>query len=438
LFSEIKQGLHLVLVTTDEARGQSRDVYVPPGERSMVHHSYLSPDGRWVLLVTMDSRGEVTPCVVVPFDGSGNAKAVGPPQAPCTSGAWSPDGKWIYVSSNKGGAFHIWRQEFPNGSPQQVTSGTTEEEGIAMSSDGKSLLTSVGTRDFTVWIHDAKGDRQLSSEGNAYEARFSQDGSKLYYMQDNGQNSGVDLVVMELASGKTERLVSSSAVLPGSEMENYDVSHDGKQVAFSLRDQQGISHMWLSPTDHRSSPHELISATSQDSPFFLPDGDLLLRSAEGGQNFAYRTSQDGTKRQKVIPEPVLELRSISPDGRWLVAATTRADAEHETAIRVYPVDGGPPVFLCTSLCENHWDASGRFFYFNPRPAGAGKTYVLPVNPARGLPNFLPSGDESKDESKADKRFVTLPPQIDSAAGPSLYAYTRQSTKRNIYRIPLPQ
>jgi hypothetical protein len=45
LFSEMRQGLHLVLVTTDEARGQSRDVYVPPGERSMVHHSYLSPDG---------------------------------------------------------------------------------------------------------------------------------------------------------------------------------------------------------------------------------------------------------------------------------------------------------------------------------------------------------------------------------------------------------
>ncbi len=120
LFSEIKQGLHLVLVTTDEARGQSRDVYVPPGERSMVHHSYLSPDGRWVLLVTMDSRGEVTPCVVVPFDGSGNAKAVGPPQAPCTSGAWSPYGKWIYVSSNKGGAFHI----LETGISQRITTAS--------------------------------------------------------------------------------------------------------------------------------------------------------------------------------------------------------------------------------------------------------------------------------------------------------------------------
>ena len=434
LFSEIKQGLHMALVTTDEARGQSRDVYVPPGERSMVHHSYLSPDGRWVLLVTMDSRGEVTPCVVVRFDGSGNARTVGPPQASCTSGAWSPDGKWMYVSSNKGGPFHIWRQEFPDGALQQVTSGTTEEEGIAMSSDGKSLLTSVGIQDFTVWIHDAKGDRQLSSEGNAYQASFSQDGSKLYYKQQNGQNSGVDLVVMELASGKTERVVSSSAVMPGSEMEGYDVSRDGKQVAFSLRDQQGVSHMWLSPTDHRTSPHELPSTTSQDSPAFLPDGDLLLRSTEGGQNFAYRTSQDGTKRQKVIPEPILDMRSVSPDGHWLVAATTRWMAEHETAIRAYPVDGGPPVFLCASICESRWDGSGKFFYLNPRSAGSGKTYArLPVkNSARGLPDFLPGksvpgGDESKDESKADKQFLILPPQIDSAVNPNLYAYTRQST-----------
>src|SRR4029077_12168811 len=57
LFSEIRQALHMVLITTDEARGQIRDVYVPSGERSMVHHSYLSPDGRWVLLVVMDNRG---------------------------------------------------------------------------------------------------------------------------------------------------------------------------------------------------------------------------------------------------------------------------------------------------------------------------------------------------------------------------------------------
>ncbi len=179
LFSEIKEGLHMALVTTDEARGQSRDVYAPPGERSMVHHSYLSPDGHWVLMVVMDNQGSLGPCQVAPFDGSGGARAVGPPHADCLAGTWSPDGKWVYVSSNPGGASHLWRQKFPDGPLQQVTSGTTQEEGIAMSSDGKSLLTSVGVHDSTLWIHDAGGDRQLSLEGSASGATFSGDGSKL-------------------------------------------------------------------------------------------------------------------------------------------------------------------------------------------------------------------------------------------------------------------
>ena len=437
LFSEIKQGLHMVLVTTDEARGQSRDVYVPPGERSMVHHSYLSPDGRWVLLVAMDNRGELMPCQVVPFDGSGGARVVGPPQATCTSGAWSPDGKWVYVGSNEGGRFHIWRQRFPDGPPQQVTFGTTEEEGIAMSSDGKSLLTSVGVRDATVWIHDAGGDRQLSSEGSAFWTTLSQDGSKLYYLMQSGQ-SGVEIWSRELGAGKTERVVSGSAVQPGSTMEFYSVSHDGKQVAFSLKDQKGFSRVWLSPTDHRSSPRQLASATSQDSPLFLPDGDLVLRSTEDGQNFLYRTSQDGTKRRKITPDPIVDLYSISPDGRWIVAPAKVRDDEQSVAITAFPLNGGPPLRVCNSFCGARWDISGKFFYLTFNNTGDSNTYALPVNPARGIPVFPPGGVTKADDLKADKRVVVIPQTIDSAAGPNLYSYTRENTRRNIYRIPLPE
>ena len=165
LFSEIKQGLHMAIVTSDEARGQSRDVYIPPGERSMAHRSYLSPDGKWVLVVEMDNQGEIGPCRVVSFDGTGSARVVGPPDATCTFGGWSPDGKWLYLSSNEGGKFHIWRQRFPDGTPEQVTSGPTEEEGIALAADGKSLITSVGIKDSTVWVHDPQGEHQISSEG---------------------------------------------------------------------------------------------------------------------------------------------------------------------------------------------------------------------------------------------------------------------------------
>ena len=110
LFSEIKSGLHMGVVTTDEGRGHSRDVYLPEGERSMAHHSYLSPNGKWVLIVLMNSQGNLTRCRVVPFDGNAKEQLVGPENAECTTGTWSPDGKWIYMSTNAGGRFHIWRQ----------------------------------------------------------------------------------------------------------------------------------------------------------------------------------------------------------------------------------------------------------------------------------------------------------------------------------------
>src|SRR5579863_7264855 len=185
--------MHMGRVTTDEGRGQSRDVYLPAGERSMAHHSYLSPDGKWVLVVQMDEKGEIGQCRVVPFDGSIGEQLVGPAGAMCTTGAWSPDGKWLYLSTNEGGRFHIWRQRFPAGVPEQVTSGPTEEEGIAMAPDGRSLLTSVGTEYWTIWIHDGKGEHQMSSEGDAFSTTFSRDGSKLFYLKRAGQQEIAEL-----------------------------------------------------------------------------------------------------------------------------------------------------------------------------------------------------------------------------------------------------
>src|SRR5260370_16007311 len=211
LFSEIKEGLHMAVVTSDEGRGQSRDVYVPPGERSMAVHSYLWPDGRWVLVVEMDSRGDFMPCRVVSFNGKSDAGAVGPPGKRCLSGGWSPDGKWIYLNIETD-QFHVWRQRFPDGAPEQITFGPTSQEGLAMAADGKSLITSVGSQDSTVWLHDKDGDHQISSEGNAGAPQFSSDGNTLYFLMANGQTPGTELWLRKLTTKKAKK------VLPGYSM----------------------------------------------------------------------------------------------------------------------------------------------------------------------------------------------------------------------------
>src|SRR4029077_4429125 len=60
MFSEIKSGEHMAVVTSNESRGESHDIYVPPHQRGMVHRSYFSPHGTRELVVKMDN-GEWLP-----------------------------------------------------------------------------------------------------------------------------------------------------------------------------------------------------------------------------------------------------------------------------------------------------------------------------------------------------------------------------------------
>jgi eukaryotic-like serine/threonine-protein kinase len=429
LFSEIKEGVHLVVVTTDEGRGNSRDVYLPRGERSMAHHSYLSPDGRWVLVVEMDGRGEILPCRIVPFQGTNDIKVVGPPNQPCLAGAWSPDGKWIYLTARTD-EFHIWRQRFPDGDPEQLTFGPTSQEGIALAPDGKSLITSVGSQDLTVWLHDKDGDHQISSEGNTSSPAFSSDGHNLYFLKTNGQTRGEELWIKELDSGNEEK------VLPDYPILGYSVSRDGKEVAFVMKDQSGRPNLWVAPTSRRSSPVRLSSAAVEDSPFFLPNGELIFRAIEGDSNFLYRMKTDGSGRRKITSERIIDVTSVSPDGRWVVAGAVGSDKEHPKGVRAFSLDGSATVTLCVVNCQVYWDLSGKFafLYFPTLHQGS---YALPVMRDSGLPKIPLTATARIEDFASPKAITSIPWYVQSAVNSSVYAYTRQNTRRNLYRIQLP-
>ena len=433
LFSEIKEGIHMIVVSTDLGRGQRRELYVPPGDRSMAHHAYLSPDGKSMLVVEMDSQGEFTPCRVMPYEGGAAGQEVGPPRSICTSGAWSPDGKWVYLTlstESTEGKFHIWRQRFPGGQPEQVTSGPTAEEGIAMAADGKSLITSVGTDTGTVWIHDGNGEQQISSEGDAGAAQFSADGKKLYYLMDNGQTQGYELWVRDVASGATER------ALPGYSTHDYDVCADGKELALSRADENGHSKLWVAPLNRRSSPRQIPSTTIDDSVHCLPDGDVLFRAIEGQTNFVERMHADGSGRRKVSPLPIFDLLTMSPHAKWAIVQARGAGDESPASVIAVPVEGGDPVQVCLSFCMPGWDVRGEMMYMEFLYSTDENTYVLRLQQADALAE-LPTKETLNDEIlKKAKPVAVIPRRVDSAVSTGLYAYTVRSARRNLYRIPL--
>jgi eukaryotic-like serine/threonine-protein kinase len=426
LFSEIKTSPHTGIVTAEESRAGEQDVYLPLNERACAQRPHASPDGKWVLLAELAGDGNWAPCRVAPMDGRSSGHQVGPPRAACTSGAWSPDGKWVYLTSKAGGLYHIWRQRFPDGQPEQFTSGLTEEEGIAMAPDGRSFVTAVALQSASVWIHDANGERQISLlEGNAAYPKFTPDGKMLCYriVRDPGE-----LWVADLNSGHSEPLA------PGFQPLDYDISTDGKQVVMEAEDGEGKPRLWLAPFDRRSPPRQIPGVEGR-SALFGPSGEIFFRHTEGSSWFVYRVWPDGTGLRKALEQPVLFPNGVSPDGRW-IEAWAPLPGNRPAAVQMFPLGGGSPSVTGGNALLR-WSPGGDSLWISGGAVADGRTYIVPLPPGKVLPPMPAGGFRSEQE------IARLPGahMIDAtgAPGPSrdVYAFERRTVQRNLYRIPIP-
>jgi eukaryotic-like serine/threonine-protein kinase len=437
LLSQIRAGIHMGVVTAAPDRSQLREIYFPVHERGMVHYSYLSPDRKWLLLVEMVDQ--FRPCRVVPFAGGSEGRQVGPPGATCTSAAWSPDGKWMYLGVQVAGQYHLWRQRFPDGQPEQLTFGSTEEGGIAVLPDGRSLITSIITFQRAVWIHDSRGERALSSEGYP-EVRppvFSRDGRQLYYLvRHDSLESPAELWRAEVDSGKAE------VVLPGVSVREYDISNDEKEVVYSTQPAGKPSELWMAALDH-STPPRRISASSEDFPHFGPNGEIVFRQTDGSAYYVAAMQPDGSGARRIFPSRVLNIRRISPDRRFLMidaslAGTTKLNGPAAYAL---PLTGGGPKWICNGICDVSWSPDGRYFYVETVPASrenkAGQTIVIRVPGGSSFPP-TPPGDVLRPENWAKLPGAKIVDHAGIGPGldPSVYAYVKSSTQANLFRIPL--
>jgi serine/threonine protein kinase len=435
LFSEVKAGVHMAIVTSQESRTGQRDVYVPPHQRGMAHRSAISPDGKSVLIVEMDNSGW-RPCRLAPFDGSSPGRQVGPLNGVCTEAAWSPDGKWMYFTSDTTGRAHIWRQPTDGGEPEQVTNGPSKEEGIAMAPDGRSFITSVGEEQGELWFHDATGDRRVSSQGFAANPLVSSDGKRIFYVLKMGENNtrigfvSGELWVADVESGRNERL------LPGIIVNGFDISADAKKVVYSVAVPEQKTEIWLASTDGRTPPRRLSAGTDQ-FPRFHPAGDIYFVAVEGDANYLYRMKQDGSGRQKVSGRPILALVQVSRDGKWASVWGTSANEEMPSGAMLVPLDGGESFMLC-GRCVVEWPADGKALYVAPRQMveDTGRTFVIPFHDA-ALP-ALRSTIESASARNVPPGVRTIEhAMVAPGPDPSIYAFLRIIGHRNLYRVPVP-
>jgi DNA-binding winged helix-turn-helix (wHTH) protein/Tol biopolymer transport system component len=439
LFSEVNppRSTHMGVVTAMEDRSEKRTIYFPGDERGMVHVSYASPDRKWVLVLEMNPVWQ--PCRVVPMDGSSTGWQVGA-KGNCTSAAWSPDGKWVYFGIEVEGQHHLWRQRFPNGQPEQITSGPTEEDGVAVAPDGRSLITSIGMRQSAIWIHDARGDRALSSQGYVphYEKTplfgsipvFSRDGKSLFYLKSESPGTSTELWRTDVSSEKSEK------ALPGTSMLEYDISDDAKEVVYSVQPSGKPSQVWVAALDRRSPP-QLVSASGEDSPRFGRDDRIVFRSFDGKNHYLVQMDRDSSNRSNVVPYPIGSTMTVSPDRRWMTAVTTMPNGMAGTF--AVPLAGGAPQRICSG-CPLLWSPGGKFLYLSvlaPSLDDPGRTRIVPLQPGEMLPKLPRSGIDALDDAKVfPGSSVINMYAIFPSPDPTIYAYVKNTMHRNLFRIPL--
>ncbi|MGH9494054.1 MAG: protein kinase domain-containing protein [Candidatus Sulfotelmatobacter sp.] len=448
LFSAINAGIHMQLVTSNDGRSDERVIYAPADQmQGMVHRSALSPDGKWVLLVEMDSQWW-SRCRLLPFDGSSTGHEVGA-DGSCTWAQWSPDGQWMYFTvDTRTSGLHVWRQQFPDGVPQQLTpSGASEEEGLAVMPDNKSFITTSGTQQSTVWLHDDNaGDRQLTSEGYSFLPMLTPDGKKLLCLRRaSGSHSyfSGELWATEITTGVSDHLFS------GLLLTHFSLSGDGKKIVFATDPGRPRSGVWIAWLDGTQAPRQLTFG-GEYRAFFGKSGTIFYQSTDKPPEIM-RMKEDGSDATTVSDLAIMQLQNVSPDGRWAIVGVTPpgGHGDKNAMVMAVPLEGGSPLTVCDmcsfGFCVTRysvplvsWSRDGKWLYVSlrPFPFGSAKTAVIPVTPGAAPLTFTKDFTSEADFAHLPGARVLAQDNVSPRASPADFVSTRRSAKANLFRIYL--
>lgn len=218
-------------------------------------HPTISPDGSRIAFVALGDLYMMSTKGGVPENLTGDGALDADP-------AWSPDGRQIAYTSDKGGGLpQLWIRDLATGKDRRLTSIDTQPLGAA----------------------------------------WSPDGTRIAYIDVDGRWGVAGVCVIDVATGKITRLQGSLGQ-PGSP----SWSADGKYIAISLSYKysnsfrEGTNQVYVIPADGKGEP-----------VWQIPEANMSMDTRGGG---GPTWSPDGTK-MAAIYEGLLKIWPVDPDGK---------------------------------------------------------------------------------------------------------------------------
>jgi len=310
---------------------------------------------------------------------------------------WTPDGRSLLFSSDRGGSMGIWSMPMSKGKPQG--------EPVLLKDVGSLRLSSLGVTRSGALLYEAHPGPRVEvapvdfeagkmvappkglTENDSYDSRaadWSRDGTWIAYIQERpGARSKLVLESLDTRAKRTfdppiqgfdrpRWTPDGGLILQGGDAE-------GRQGLFRVDGQSGEVTPIIVPTDGTSAVQASVS----------PDGTRIIYCRQGARESAVveRDLASGTERE-LLRRGRIDGLSLSPDGRRLtfVERDTAADT---SVLSWVAVEGGTPHVLFEMGPKRgaleqgrlgyytEWTPDGRRVMFN-KIQDTLSTWIMPV------------------------------------------------------------
>ena len=352
----------------------------------------FSPDGTKLAAVYFSPKDSFDHLAELSI-ADGNVRIIEPPEWRNIRGvAWLPDGMVLVSGRDKETQLsQLWVIDPASGGQTRVTNDPNNYQGLSVSGDGRSVLSTQQVVLSNLWVAGSFSDKpikitsEIGKNDGLSGVSFMPDGRVLYTTRVKGDE---DIWIVN-GDGTENRQLTMNARANFSPVP----TPDGRFIVFAST-RSGNTSLWRMDSEGGNVIPLTSDPGGETSPAITPDGRWVIFQHTDASNISMikKVSIDGGEMLPVSKVEAVN-PTISPDGSFIVCKYD-FKRTNRTQIAILPIDGGEPVKVLNSPAMGRsrsirFSPDGRSFIYIDSRDKVDNLWEQPIDgaPARQLTNF---------------------------------------------------